>query len=152
MTPLTRPKLELQAAVLSVRLRDEIRLALAKPVERTFMLTDTTTVPQWLQTTEKLPVFVANRVAGILKLTTTDEWNYVRTSENPVDAGTRGFSANALLGSHWLKIPHFLKTDNWPFQPSTDVSQKNQNEPVQIRASSVRTRKTRSNGNYRRCR
>ena len=100
MTPLTRPKLELQAAVLSARLRDEIRLALTIPAERVFMWTDTTTVPQWLQTTQKVPVFVANRVAGFLKLTTTDEWNYVRTSENPADAGTREFSANGLLGSH----------------------------------------------------
>ena len=76
--PLTIPKLELQAA-LSARLKDEIRLALTSPLERTFMWTDSTTILQWLQTTDKLPIFVANRVAEILELTTTDEWNYVRT-------------------------------------------------------------------------
>ena len=52
MKPLTIPKLELQAALLSARLRDEIRLALTLPVERTFMWIDSTTVLQWLQTTD----------------------------------------------------------------------------------------------------
>ena len=63
-------------------------------------------------------------MAEILELTTTDEWNYVRTSENPADAGTRGLSANFLSESHWLKGPDFLKTDDWPFQPSADGLQK----------------------------
>ena len=37
MKPLTIPKLELQAALLTARLKDETQLALTMPVERTFV-------------------------------------------------------------------------------------------------------------------
>ena len=121
MIPLTIPKLELQAVLSSGQLRHEIQLALTIPVEWTFMWTYITTVLQWLQTTDRLSVFVANRVAKILELTTTDKGNYVSTSENPAEAGTLGRSAHALSESHCLKSPDFLKTENWPLQPSVDA-------------------------------
>ena len=53
-----------------------------------------------------------------MDLTTTDEWNYVKSRGNPADAGTRGLSAKTLLNSSWLKGPEFLKTSDWPFKPS----------------------------------
>ena len=95
MKALTIPKLELQAALSATRLKDEIQLALAVPVERTFMWTDSTTVLQWIHLSEKKLVFVANRVAEIFQLMTVDEWNHVPTADNPADAGTRGLLANA---------------------------------------------------------
>ena len=63
MKALTIPKLELQAALLAARLKDEIQQALTVPVDRTFMWTDSTTVLQWLHSIDKKPVFVASRVA-----------------------------------------------------------------------------------------
>ena len=121
MKVLTIPKLELQAALLAARLKDEIQQALTVPVERTFMWTDSTTVLQWLHSIDKKPVFVANRVAEILELTTVDEWNHVPTADNPADAGTRGLPANSLLDSPWLKGPKFLMTSDWPFQPTEEI-------------------------------
>ena len=56
------------------------------------------------------PVFVTNRVAEILELTTVDEWNYVKSSDNPADAGTPCLSANSLRDSPWHKGPSFLRT------------------------------------------
>ena len=103
MKALTIPKLELQEALLAVRLRKEIHRALTITIDRTFMWTDGTTVLQWLKSTDKQPVFVANRVAEILELTTVDEWHHVPTADNPADAGTRGLSASSLLESSWLK-------------------------------------------------
>ena len=88
------------------------------------MWTDSTTVLQWLHSLEKQPVFVANRVAEILELTTADEWYHVQSADNPADAGTRGLSAKTLLQSSWLKGPDFLKTNQWPFRPSEDFRQK----------------------------
>ena len=122
MKALTVPKLELQAALLAARLKDEVQKALIRTVERTLLWTDSTTVLQWLHSIDKQPVFVANRVAEILELTTVDEWNHVPTVDNPADAGTRGMSAKALLESSMLKGPAFLRTSDWPFQPSDEIS------------------------------
>ena len=118
---LTIPKLELQAALLAARLKDEVQKALTLTVEPTLMWTDSTTVLQWLHSIDKQPVFVANRVAEILELTTVDEWNHVPTVDTPTEAGTRGLSAKALLESSWLKGPAFLKTSEWPFQKSGEI-------------------------------
>ena len=76
MKALTIPKLELQASLLASRLRKEVQRALTMEIDKVFMWRDSTTVLQWIQSIEKQPVFVANRVAEILELT-TDEWNYV---------------------------------------------------------------------------
>ena len=118
MKALTITKWELQVALLAARLRDKVQKALTLNVERTFMWTDSTTVLQWLHSIDKQPVFVANRVAVILELTTVEEWNHVATLDNPADAGTRGLSAKALTESCWLKGPEFLMTSDWPFQPA----------------------------------
>ena len=110
MKTLTILKLELQAALLSARLRNDIQQALTLEIEKTSMWRDSTTVLQWLHSLEKQPVFVANRVADILELTTVDEWFYVQSADNPADAGTRSLSSTALLESCWLKGPSFLRT------------------------------------------
>ena len=121
MKALTIPKLKLQASLLAARLRKEIENALTVRVDNTFMWTDSTTVLQWLHSLKKQSVFVTNRVAEILELTTVDEWNYVKSSDNPADAGTRGLSANPLLDSPWLKSPSFLRTHDWPLKPLKHV-------------------------------
>ena len=122
MKALTIPKLEFQASLLASRLRKEVQRALTMKIDKVFMWTDSTTVLQWIHSIEKQPVFVANRVAEILELTTTDEWNYVQSCDNPADAGTRGLSAAAKPNSIWLKGPDFLKTSDWPFRPSEHLS------------------------------
>ena len=70
MKAVTIPKLEVHATLSAGRLKDEIQQALTVPVERTFMWTDSTTVLQWLHSIDKKPIFVTNRVAELLELTT----------------------------------------------------------------------------------
>ena len=118
---LTIPKLEIQAFLLAARLRKENESALTVRIDDTFMWTDSTTVLQWLHILEKQPVFVANRVAEIPELTRVDEWNDVKSCDNPADAGTRGLSANSLRASPWLKGPSFLRTHDWPLKPPKEV-------------------------------
>ena len=80
----------------------------------------------------------SKRLAKILELKTTGEWNYVGTSENPADAGTRGFSTHALPKNHWLKRSDFLKTGDGFFQPSTETLQKikkNKSKMDQVQSS-----------------
>ena len=93
MKALTIKKLELQASLLEARLRKDVEKAMTLETSETFMWSDSTTVLQWIHSLDKQPVFVANRVAESLGLTTTDEWNYVKSSENTHNAGTRGLSA-----------------------------------------------------------
>ena len=85
------------------------------------MLTDSTTVLQWLNSATKQPIFIANRVCEILEHTSVDEWNYVASSDNPADAGTCGMSAEVLQSSSWVRGPDFLRTEQFPSEPSTEV-------------------------------
>ena len=89
MACLKVPKLELQAALLASRLRQEVQSEVSLNVERCLLWTDSTTVLHWLDLLEKQPVFVANRLIEILELTTVEQWNQVPTADNPADAGTR---------------------------------------------------------------
>ena len=124
MKALSRPKLELQAALLATRLKDDILTALAVSINHVYMWTDSTTVLQWLNSTEKLPVFVANRVGEILESTTIDEWHHVLSGDNPTDTGTWGISSEALKDSSWVTEPSILRTTDWPFIPDERVINK----------------------------
>ena len=79
---------------------------------------------QWLNSTEKLPVFVANRVGGILESTTTDEWHHVLIGDNPADTGARGISLEALKDSSWVIGPSIVRTTDWLFIPHECVIKK----------------------------
>ena len=101
MKALSIPKLELQAALLATRLKEDVLKALTIPVSNTFMWTDRTTVLQWLNSDSKQPTFVANRIGEILESTTVDQWFHVLSGDNPADTGTRnlsGFLKNKQLG------------------------------------------------------
>ena len=117
----TIPKLELQAALLAARLKQDICRALTVHVNKVYMWTDSTTVLQWLNSTSKQPIFVANRVCEILEHTSVDEWNHVASSDNPADGMTRGMSAEVLQSRKWVRGPDFLRTKEFPFEPSIEV-------------------------------
>ena len=120
MKVMTIPKLELQAALLAALLKQDICRALTVHVNKVYMWTDSTTVLQWLNSISKQPIFVANRVCEILEHASVDEWNHVASSDNP-DAGTCGMSAEVLQSSSWVRGPDFLRTKEFPFEPSTEV-------------------------------
>ena len=88
---------------------------------KVFMWTDSTTVLQWLNFTSKQPIIVANRVCELFEQTSVDEWNHIASSDNPADSGTRGMSAEVLQSSSWVRGPDFLRTKEFPFEPSTEV-------------------------------
>ena len=104
---LSIPKLELQAALLASRLKDDIEKYLTLSISKVFMWTDSTTFLQWLNSTSKQPVFVANRVAEILESTSIDQWFHVLSGDNPADTGTRGITADSLKQSSWVNGPSF---------------------------------------------
>ena len=115
---MTIPKLQLQAALLADRLKQDICRALTLHVNKVYMWTDSTSVLQWLNSTSKQPIFVASE---ILEHTSVDEWNHVASSDNPADSGTCDKSAEVLQSSSWVRGPDFLRTKEFPFEPVTEV-------------------------------
>ena len=97
MKALFIPKLELQAALLATRLKEDVLKVLTIPVSNTFIWTDSTTVLKWLNSDSMQPTFVANRVGEILESTTVDQWFYVLSGDNPAGTRTRGISAESLI-------------------------------------------------------
>ena len=114
---LSIPRLELQAALYSVRLRKLIIEEHDLPINSVTHWTDSVTVLQWLNSADKRQnVFVANRAAEILETSTIDEWKHIRGELNPSDIGTRGITIEKLSESEWLPGPSWLRDhpDDWP--------------------------------------
>ena len=116
----TIPKLELQAAVIGLRLSMSIQSFLPFSVQNCFFWSDSSTALQWISSSDKrLPVFVANRVAEIIDCRNVEQWNFVPGQINLADIGTRGIKMSELENTYWLRCPSFLKLDEskWPEKP-----------------------------------
>ena len=101
---LSIPRLELQAALYSVRLRKLIIQEHDLSFDSVTHWTDSVTVLQWLNSADKRQnVFVANRAAEILYA--ADVWKHIRGEMNPSDIGTRGITIDKLFESEWLNGP-----------------------------------------------
>ena len=116
MKVMTIAKIELQVALLAAWLKQDICRALTVHVNKVFMWTDSTTVLQWLHSTSKQPIFIANRVWEIFEHISVDERNHVASSDNPLDAGTRGMSAEVLQSNNCVRGADFLRTKELPFE------------------------------------
>ena len=117
MRHMSIPRLELQAAVMAVRLKEQIVKELEQPVHSFAYWSDSSTVVQWINSSHrKQQVFVANRVAEILDTTDVSQWKHVSGINNPADIGTRFITMEDLRQSEWLTGPAWLKesADNWP--------------------------------------
>ena len=101
---MTVAKLEMQAAVFGVRLREPILEEHDFEVIGIIHWTDSTTVLHWLHASNnKQLVFVANRVAEILEKSTIEQWRHVDGKLNPADIGTRGRTVLSPKESEWLR-------------------------------------------------
>ena len=123
---LTVPRLELQSAVMAVRLGDLIKKEHDVVIESTHYWSDSSTVLHWIRSeSRRYHTFVANRVAEIQDSTEVDSWRHVPGSMNPADVVSRGCSASELCKdeSDWLQGPGFLRLPPtaWPTEPSNDT-------------------------------
>ena len=110
MRHLSIPRLELQAAVMAVRLKEQIVKEHESKIQSCCFWSDSTTVLQWIHSSHrKQQVFVANRVAEILDTTNVSQWNHVSGINNPADIGTRAINVDELKRSEWLTGPAWLK-------------------------------------------
>ena len=119
----TIPRLELTAAVLSVKVSVSLRKELDVPIDEEIFWTDSQVVLSYISNESKrFHVFVANRVQFIHDHCLKHQWRYVPSSDNPADDASRGLnSSNTSKVERWIHGPLFLHQPKswWPLQPST---------------------------------
>ena len=127
------PRLELQVAVMTVRLKEQIVEEHESKIHGSNFWTDFTAVLQWIHSSHrKQQVFVANRVAEILDTTIISQWNHVSGINNPADIGTRAINVDELKKSEWLTGLAWLKQreNEWPEQVNLTFASDEQNEQM----------------------
>ena len=105
----TIPRLELTAAMLSVKMSEFLKRELNLEVRREYFWTDSKVVLGYIANeARRFHTFVANRVQVIRQSTEPTQWFYVRSKENPADHASRGLGASELHDSTWFTGPTFL--------------------------------------------
>ena len=99
------PKLELEAAVIGVRLHSTIVKEFSFTFDKTLFWTDSQVVLDWIASSKKQPVYIANRLREIAASTKTKQWRL----NNPADYGTRGLDPLE-ISLKWLQPPEFLSS------------------------------------------
>ena len=109
------PRLELTAAVLSVKICQQLKQELnieedISEVEE-FFWTDSQVVLNYISNESKrFKVFVANRVQMIRNNANLSQWNYVRSADNPGDSLSRELNTvKEAKVKQWFEDPAFLK-------------------------------------------
>ncbi|XP_028408116.1 uncharacterized protein LOC114530710 [Dendronephthya gigantea] len=117
---ITIPRLELTAAVVSVRIGELLKKELDGRYEIIYH-TDSLTVLRYIISEQhRFHVFVANRVQLIRDYSDPHQWRYIETAENPADDASRGIKGTEFLNQQrWFNGPKFLWTpeQEWPDQP-----------------------------------
>lgn len=114
----TIPRLELSAAEVLSQLFVIVCKAMEWQNVEYYLWSDSTIALQWINhPVHELKIFVANRVKKIRDATNIQNWNHVRTKENPADLISRGISPKEIIGNElWWHGPVWLRQpqENWP--------------------------------------
>lgn len=130
---ITIPRLERTAATIAVKLDKILRQELQIPLQQSVFWTDSTTVLSYIgNDSARFKTFVANRISLIRDATTSLQWRFVKSSQNPADQATRGLKAKDFVQEErWFKGPNFLwkPEEEWP-QSRDQINQGAQQDPV----------------------
>ncbi|XP_062618752.1 uncharacterized protein LOC134280361 [Saccostrea cucullata] len=106
----TIPRLELCAAVLASQLKSTILNNLDVEIAATTLYSDSKVVLGYINNERRrFYIYVGNRVERIRQATSSHEWEYCPTDQNPADIATRSIKPCDLQESRWLCGPHFLR-------------------------------------------
>ena len=99
MKYVTIPRLELVAAMLSVKIEVLIRRKLYIEWKNETFWTDSKVVLGYMNNnTKTFKIFVANRIQQIHEGSNVSQWRYVPSKMNPADDASRRLDANPLIG------------------------------------------------------
>ena len=129
---MTVPRLELCAAVLSVKVNMMLERELDISLDPAVYWTDSQVVLAYISNSSKrYHTFVSNRISLIRSNSEARQWNYLPSIENPADIASRGMDPDTLVKSMWFSGPGFLLhgIDSWPPKytgqvPDTDLEVK----------------------------
>ncbi|KAJ8019307.1 hypothetical protein HOLleu_42169 [Holothuria leucospilota] len=107
----TIPRLELQAAVLAVKVDALLRGELDIVFTQSFFWTDSEIVLKYINNdTRRFHVFVANRVSLIREYSDPKQWLYIESKSNPADLVTRECTCAKLRDNDtWINGPSKLR-------------------------------------------
>ena len=110
--PITIPRLELSAAVTSVKTSAILTQELEYENITEWFWTDSNIVLGYISNeSRRFHVFVSNRIQQIRDRTNPEQWKFIDTKQNPADIASRGVFAEELMSSDlWFKGPKFLWT------------------------------------------
>ena len=121
----TIPRIELQRALLAVRMNKMIKDELDITVHETYFWTDSMIVLSYIRnTTKRFQTYVANRVNEIRESTDPSQWRHCPGSLNPADDCSRGLDPQQYIEQErWLRGPEFLSNprDTWPDEPIQEI-------------------------------
>ena len=121
LKPATIPRMELTAATMASRMDTLLRRELQMELADSVFWTDSTSVLKYINNkTARFRTFVANRVATIVKVSSTRQWRYVNSINNPADMASRGLTVKSFLKKpRWVSGPQFLlcHQEEWPQNP-----------------------------------
>ncbi|XP_061176110.1 uncharacterized protein LOC133185066 [Saccostrea echinata] len=139
----TIPRLELCAAVLATRLKDTITQHLTVPIDSITMYTDSRVVLGYINNEHRrFYVYVGNRVDMIRHSTTSDQWTFVSSEDNPADISTRSIPANEIEQSAWIQGPSILRSEHPLEHRETSYELIDPEEDKEVRPVVIVTKKT----------
>ena len=114
LEPITIPRLELAAAVLSVKTSELLQREMQYEKVRHVFWTDSKVVLGYIcNEARRFRIFVANRVQQIKDHSEPYQWHHVITERNPADIASRGIQAIELVSNTmWFNGPSFLWEPN----------------------------------------
>ena len=135
MKIITIPKLELQAAVIAVRLKEAISNSISIDINETIFWTDSVTVLKYIRNTDtRFSAFVMHRVNEIKTYSMIKEWRHVPGDLNVADESTRPTLLIHSADSKWLSGPSFLQDVNLPIFESLGNASTPDEEQSQVNA------------------
>jgi len=121
LKPLSIPRLELQAAVMGVRLAATIKAGHTVNISKTTFWTDSRNVTCWIRSdARRFKQFIAHRVGEIHEKSEVEDWRWIPTRLNVADEATRiNKVCEFEQSSRWITGPDFLRgpEDEWPTEP-----------------------------------
>ena len=114
---ITIPRLELTAAVISVKLSEIVREELEIESDQMNYWTDSTTVLKCLSNDSKrFHTFESNRLTVIRNGSSVSDWRYINRDDNRAGDASKGLRLQEMAkDNRWLNGPTFLwkEEDNW---------------------------------------